>query len=133
MKTQNTKNIVDRIRERVRPENRIFVSKNIEISNQISQILEEKGWTQKEFARKMDKNESEICKWMSGLHNLTLKSICLMEAVLEEDLITTPLSASRKYSRFITIGTTNRLDIPKITEESFQKITYTKNSNEKVA
>lgn len=78
---------IERIRQRTRPETRIYVRKNLQISERVSELLEEKGWSQKEFARRLGKQESEVSKWLTGLHNLTLKSIAKMEAVLEADLI----------------------------------------------
>ena len=41
--------------------------------------------------------ESEVSKWLSGLHNLTLKSITKMETILGNDIIITPLEACEKY------------------------------------
>lgn len=76
-----------------------FVDKNLDISQQVYALLEEKGWTQKEFAKQLGKKEAEISKWLSGNHNLTLRSIAKMEAVLEEEIILTPQKASKKYSK----------------------------------
>lgn len=95
--TKEKNAVVQRLRERIKPENRIFVKKNLNISEQVYALLEQKGWSQKVFAQKLDKNESEVSKWLSGLHNLTLQSIAKMEAVLEADIITTPLEACEKY------------------------------------
>jgi transcriptional regulator with XRE-family HTH domain len=35
----------------------------------------------------MGKSESEISKWLTGLHNLELRTIYKIEAVLGEDII----------------------------------------------
>ncbi len=94
---KDIKSVLSDIRSRIKPENKAFVRKNLEISNQIQAILDEKGWSQKDFAQKLGKHESEVSKWLSGLHNLTLESIAKMEAVLESDIITTPLQACSKY------------------------------------
>lgn len=90
--------IVERLRAKIQPENRIFVKKNLEISEQISTLLQAKGWTQKEFAQRLGKTESEVSKLLSGLHNLTLKSIAKLEVQLGDDIIMTPLEACKKYS-----------------------------------
>lgn len=90
--------VIERIRERTKPENKIYIQKNLAISNQISKYLYSKEWTQKEFAAKLGKHESEISKILSGLHNITLKSIAKMEAVIGEDIILTPIEACKKYS-----------------------------------
>jgi len=90
--------VVERIRAKIQPENRIFIQKNLEISEQISVLLKAKGWSQKDLALRLGKSESEVSKLLSGLHNLTLKSIVKLEVQLGSDIITTPLEASKKYS-----------------------------------
>jgi transcriptional regulator with XRE-family HTH domain len=74
-----------------------FVDKNLDISRQVYALLEEKRWSQKDLARAMGKKEAEISKWLSGSHNLTLRSIARMEAALDADIILTPLKAEQKY------------------------------------
>lgn len=69
-----------------------FVDKNLDISQQVYTYLKEKNWTQKEFAHNLGKSEAQISKWLSGTHNITLRSIAKMEAVLGEDIIVTPNS-----------------------------------------
>lgn len=90
--------VVERLRAKITPENRIFIKKNLAISEQIVAILKEKGLTQKQLAHSLGKNESEISKLLSGLHNLTLKSIAKIEAELESDIIITPLEAKGKIN-----------------------------------
>ena len=116
--------VIERIRARTKPENKQFVQKNLEISRQISALLEEKGWNQKVFAQKLGKQESEVSKILSGLHNITLKSIAKMESVLNKDIITTPLEASKKYKtiEYITfIATINEISEDEIKKSYDQK------------
>ena len=89
--------VVERLRARILPENQIFVKKNLEISEQVAALLKERNWSQKELAIRLRKSESEVSKLLSGLHNLTLKSISKMEAELGNDIIVTPLEACKKY------------------------------------
>ena len=89
--------VVERLGGRILPETRIFVRKNLAISEQVEALRKEKGWSQKELAQKLGKTESEVSRLLSGLHNLTLKSIAKLEAELGSDIIITPLEASRKY------------------------------------
>ncbi|MFZ5939676.1 MAG: helix-turn-helix domain-containing protein [Bacteroidota bacterium] len=98
MTEKEKSSVIGRYRSKVRDEHKRFIKKNLEISNQISGILEKKGMTQKDLAELLEKHESEISKLMSGLHNLTLKSITRIETVLGEDIILTPDEACRKYS-----------------------------------
>ena len=89
--------VVKRLNAKILPENRIFVRKNLAISEQVEILRKERGWTQKELAQKLGKTESEISRLLSGLHNLTLKSIAKLEAVLGGDIIVTPLEVSKKF------------------------------------
>lgn len=57
------------------------------ISDKIAMILNEKGMSQKMFAQKMGKTETEISRWLSGTHNFTLRTIAKISVVLEVDLI----------------------------------------------
>jgi transcriptional regulator with XRE-family HTH domain len=89
--------VVERLKAKILPENQIFVRKNLAISEQVEALRKEKGWTQKELAKKLGKTESEVSRLLSGLHNLTLKSIAKLEAELGSDIITTPLETQKKY------------------------------------
>lgn len=67
-----------------------FVRKYGDIVVRIHQLLKDKGITQKELADRMDKSPSEISKWLSGNHNLTLRSITKLETELGEEIINVP-------------------------------------------
>ncbi|MBP7496887.1 MAG: helix-turn-helix transcriptional regulator [Bacteroidales bacterium] len=118
---KNKENVVQRIRDRIKPENRIFVQKNLQICNQITCILKNNNWSQKEFANQLGKNESEVSKMLSGLHNLTLQSITKMEAVLEEEIIITPIFASEKYKQYTYIAYNSNKNCKKIESGYSQK------------
>lgn len=81
-------NVYDRIRARVKPETRRYVRINMAIASRVTNLLKSKGWTQKDLAKATGKSESEISKWLSGMHNLTLKSIALLETALGADIFT---------------------------------------------
>ncbi len=69
------------------PETEQFIEKNLEICEKVRIALEQKGWTKRKFAGLMNKKPSEVSRWLSGMHNLTLKSIIKMEQTLGIDLI----------------------------------------------
>ncbi|GAH84453.1 unnamed protein product, partial [marine sediment metagenome] len=48
MTKQKNYQVIERYRERIKPENKRYISKNLQISNQISELLAAKDWTQKE-------------------------------------------------------------------------------------
>lgn len=65
----------------------IFVDWYADLLVRINQLLREKGITKKELAEKLDKNPSEISKWLSGEHNFTLRSLAKLSAELGEPLL----------------------------------------------
>lgn len=86
---------------------KIFSDKYEEITMRIYLLMKEKGMSQKALAEHLGKKPSEISKWLHGGHNLTLKTIAKIEAVLETDIINVPKrrsfvsdsgGATRKYT-----------------------------------
>jgi antitoxin component HigA of HigAB toxin-antitoxin module len=78
-----------RANERANPEHKAFVSKNLDVIEQVLQLMDKKGWTQKTLAQQLDKSESEISKWLSGLHNFTFQAIVKLEQVLGTPILVT--------------------------------------------
>lgn len=71
------------------PEIEKFIEKNLAITEKVRIAMEQKGWKSQDLAKTMDKNPSEVSKWLTGMHNLTLKSIIKMEIALSIDLVHT--------------------------------------------
>ena len=46
--------------------------------------------TQKELAQKLGKTETEVSRWLSVTHNLTLSTICKISAALGEEIVIVP-------------------------------------------
>lgn len=69
------------------PEIDAFIEKNLAITEKVRLALEAKNWNRAQLAEAMDKSPSEVSKWLTGMHNLTLKSIIKMEQALGVDLI----------------------------------------------
>ena len=57
------------------------------IAERISEILKAKGLTQKDFARLLNKRDSEISKWLTGRNNFTTQTIARIETALGSKLI----------------------------------------------
>jgi transcriptional regulator with XRE-family HTH domain len=126
MKKDKSK-VVERLKARILPENRIFVRKNLEISEQVASLLKEKNWSQKDLAIRLGKSESEVSKLLSGLHNLTLTSISKLEAELGSDIIVTPLEACKKYktTEYVTL----KVYVPVLTPIDEFSAEYVEESN----
>ena len=79
---------MDEIRETMSPEMKKQIELSVSIANRIYEILEAKGLSQKDFARLMGKTETEVSRWLSGTHNMTVATLAKITIVLGEDIIT---------------------------------------------
>lgn len=92
------KNIIDTwLNENGKPEIARLVEKNLALTEKINSILKERDIQKSQFAELLGKRPSEISKWLSGTHNLTMKSITKMESVLGVDLINIEPITEIKY------------------------------------
>ena len=78
-----------RIRERVKADNEIFVDLGLDFVKQIkySMSIHPTVKTQKDLAKALNKEESEVSKWMTGLHNLTFDNVSKIMAILGRDML----------------------------------------------
>lgn len=82
-----TNRIMDEIRSTISPEMKMQMELSVAIANRIYDILEEKGMSQKDLAHRLGKTETEVSRWLSGTHNLTLATICKISSALGTDVI----------------------------------------------
>ena len=57
------------------------------IAERLSEILKDKGLTQKDLAKMLNKRDSEISKWLTGRHNFTTQTIARIQNALGCNLI----------------------------------------------
>jgi transcriptional regulator with XRE-family HTH domain len=77
----------DRILARTPETTKRAIDKNLAIANRIVEILRGQGKSQRDLAKTLKKSESEISKWLTGFHNLELRTIYKIEEALGEDII----------------------------------------------
>ncbi len=85
-----TTRIMDEIRCTVSPEIKQQMEMSVAIANRVYEILETKGMSQKDLAHCLGKTETEVSRWLSGTHNLTLSTISKISIALGEDIIIVP-------------------------------------------
>ncbi len=92
-----TNDIMDSIRQSTPAD----VSKRVElccaIADRVYELLEERGMTQRDLARAMNKTETEVSRWLSGTHNLTIATIAKMASVLGDDIVMPTSPRGRRY------------------------------------
>lgn len=64
--------------------------RNMLLAALIDDALKAKGWNKKQLAEAMNKQPSEVTKWLSGTHNFTLETLYLIESYLGVTLFTVP-------------------------------------------
>jgi len=106
-------------------EDETFIKQNIEIVLQINEILQTKGWTQSDLATEMGKSNAEVSKWLSGIHNLTLKSLAKLKVALNAEIIITPRRAKHKYNsiKYVTMkiqATSNNKNLKQLYPEGIK-------------
>ena len=85
-----TNRMIDEVRCSITPEMKLQMEMSVAVANRIYDILEAKGMTQKELALKLGKTETEVSRWLSGTHNLTLSTISKVSVALGEDIVIIP-------------------------------------------
>ena len=79
--------ILEEIRATIPLEMKLQMELSVAIANRIYDILEAKGMSQKDLAIMLGKTETEVSRWLSGTHNLTIATICKISAALKEDIL----------------------------------------------
>ncbi len=82
-----TNRIMDDIRSTISPEMKLQMELSVAIANRIYEILEARGMSQKDLARRLGKTETEVSRWLSGTHNLTMATICKISAALDAEVV----------------------------------------------
>jgi transcriptional regulator with XRE-family HTH domain len=114
----SNKSIISGALASIRPETRIFTRKLAYIVMRVEQLMAAKGWTQKDLAQAMGKQESEISKWLNTPHNLTLKSIAKLEAALGEEIVIIPgISPQGQPTAYLDLTTLNNAQLNEAPQE----------------
>ena len=75
----------------------IFVDKSIAIADRIVMIMKAKKIKPSQLAEATGKSKAEVSRWLSGMHNFTVRTLAKIEAALGEDVIV-PTSSLNKQS-----------------------------------
>lgn len=95
---------MEMIRQQTPPEINKQVDLCVSIANHVYDLLEEKGMSQRDFARELGKTETEVSRWLSGTHNLTIATIAKMAVVLNDDIITTTSAQKHVQNRYAEVA-----------------------------
>ena len=63
------------------------VNMEMALSDRIYSLMQARGLTKAELARALGKRPCEITKWLSGQHNVTLRTISMLSTFFGESLV----------------------------------------------
>ena len=75
MSEKTKKQIIDEFLKSKPPYLKYFVKHSMELAFSILSTLKDRKMSQAELADLMNKEESQISKWLSGTHNFTIKTL----------------------------------------------------------
>lgn len=102
---------------RYRKENRDWLRMSQEIALCLHYYLRKAGLTQKELADKMEVSAVYVGKLLKGGENLTLETICKIQKVIGEDLVT--VAKPYTYKMVISIPTWSKFSPDAINSDKF--------------
>lgn len=70
---------------------------NLAIATKINNILQVKGLKAVDLANKLNKSQSEVSKWLTGMHTFTTKTLAKISLALEEEIIFTEPRTNNVY------------------------------------
>ena len=86
--------VLERIRNRIPSFKKRMMEISFDISAQIYEYMKkENNMSQKELAKRLNKKESEVSKWLTGGHNFTIETIAKIEEVFKQKILVVPMFA----------------------------------------
>lgn len=89
---QHTSSLISALLAESTPLEKAQVKNRMELAAKLEDLITQKKWSKKEFAKRVGKNPSEITKWLSGTHNFT-------QDILTEITLVLNISLSDLYAK----------------------------------
>lgn len=64
--------VVNKLLTEITPVEKLQITTKMSLAARLDDLISERGWGKSEFAEKVNKNPSEITKWLSGTQNFTI-------------------------------------------------------------
>ena len=107
MKMSNSKaelyssDLIDKFLNEIPYEEYERTKNKILLASRIDDAIKAKGWKKKGLAKALNKQPSEISKWLSGTHNFTTDTLWDIEKILNIKLITLSDSQAEQVTNFV--------------------------------
>ncbi len=83
---QHTSSLISELLAESSPLEKAQVNNRMELAAKLEDLITQRKWSKKEFAKRVNKHPSEITKWLSGTHNFTTDILTEISVVLEISL-----------------------------------------------
>lgn len=83
---QHTSSLISELMAESTPLENAQVKNRMELAAKLDDLIIQKKWSKKEFAKRVGKHPSEITKWLSGTHNFTHDILTEISLVLNISL-----------------------------------------------
>ena len=111
-----TSPVTNQLLGEITPVEKLQTNTKMTLAARLDDLITARGWGKSEFAEKVDKNPSEITKWLSGTQNFTIDTLAEIGVVLNM-----PVSELFAPKRVQVI---NRVQVVITVKEVQQSISY---------
>ena len=77
-----TSPIINQLLDEITPVEKLQTNTKMTLAARLDDLITARGWSKSEFAEKVNKNPSEITKWLSGTQNFTIDTLAEIGVVL---------------------------------------------------
>ena len=96
--------LIDQFLNKIPPEEYERTKNKMLLAVKIDDAIKAKGWKKKDLANALNKQPSEISKWLSGIHNFTTDTLWDIEKVLNITLINISGDGTIVMKKFSTLN-----------------------------
>jgi len=79
---KHTNPVINQLLDEITPVEKLQTNIKMTLAARLYDLITAKGWSKSEFAQKVNKNPSEITKWLSGTQNFTIDTLAEIGVVL---------------------------------------------------
>lgn len=80
---KHTSSVINQLLDEITPVEKLQTNTKMTLAARLDDLITERGWSKSEFAEKVNKNPSEITKWLSGTQNFTIDTLAEISVVLD--------------------------------------------------
>lgn len=79
---KHSSSVVSQLLNEITPVEKLQTSTKMTLAARLDDLITARGWGKSEFAEKVNKNPSEITKWLSGTQNFTIDTLAEIAVAL---------------------------------------------------